>query len=912
FDLGVDGLRLDAVPYLIEREGTSCENLPETHDVLRDLRAHVDGRYDDRMLLAEANQWPEDAVPYFGDGDECHMAFHFPLMPRMFMSTRMEDRYPIIDILSQTPEIPDGCQWALFLRNHDELTLEMVTDEERDYMYRVYAEDPEARINLGIRRRLAPLLGNNRRVIEMMNGLLFSLPGTPVIYYGDEIGMGDNIFLGDRNGVRTPMQWSADRNAGFSRANPQRLYLPVIIDPEYHSEAVNVESQQNNPHSLLWWMKRMMALRNRHHAFGRGAITMLYPGNRKVLAFLREHEDERILVVANLSRHAQYVELDLSAFEGATPVELFGATDFPSIGELPYLLTLGPHAFYWFALEPQAEAADPSPRRLPVLEVAGSWHGVFAKKNRRLLEEALPGYLRGRRWFGGKARRVKATELLEAIPVSEQEGRGKRGRVLGYVTLIRTEYTEGDPETYVLPLTCATPERTDELRGSWPPTSVARVRIQGGEQLLHEALDDASFSSALLEAVARRRHLPGSAGKLVATRTAAFREARGPLDGSLEPRVMDVEQSNTSIAFGDRFMLKLFRRPDEGVNPELEIGRFLTDEGRFPHIPRVAGALEYRQGRRPTVTLGILQELVANQGDAWSYTLDALGGYLDEVMARRWEAGELPPGAPPRLLELARTEAPHLAHETIGAFLESARLLGERTAELHHAMASSDDPSFVPEAFSRFHQRSLYQRMRTEATRTLQLVRERSGEIPGAPDILELEPAIMERIRVLLDGRLSGSRIRIHGDFHLGQVLSTGKDFVLIDFEGEPARPVGERRIKRSPLRDVAGMLRSFHYASYSAMLGQAGGVRRAEGPGELEPWLRFWYRWVGATYLRAYLDHMANAALLPETPEETAVLLDLFMLDKALYELAYEANNRPEWVTVPVRGILDLMEGSV
>ncbi|HSP55550.1 MAG TPA: maltose alpha-D-glucosyltransferase, partial [Dehalococcoidia bacterium] len=326
-DAGVDGLRLDAVPYLYEREGTSCENLPETHGALKELRRHVDRGYPNRMLLAEANQWPEDAISYFGDGDECHMAFHFPVMPRLFMAVQMEDRFPIVDILNQTPPIPDGCQWGLFLRNHDELTLEMVTDEDRDYMYRVYAEERQARINLGIRRRLAPLLGNNRRRIELMNGLLFSLPGTPIIYYGDEIGMGDNIYLGDRNSVRTPMQWSGDRNAGFSRANPQSLFLPVTIDPEYHYETVNVEAQQNNPHSLLWWMKRLIALRKRYRAFSRGSIEFLFPDNRKVLTFIRRFEGETILVVANLSRFVQYVELDLSAFRGRRPVELFGHSE---------------------------------------------------------------------------------------------------------------------------------------------------------------------------------------------------------------------------------------------------------------------------------------------------------------------------------------------------------------------------------------------------------------------------------------------------------------------------------------------------------------------------------------------------------------------------------------------------------
>src|SRR4051794_19739538 len=348
--MGVDGLRLDAVPYLYEREGTSCENLQETHEYLVKLRAHVDANFEGRMLLAEANQWPEDAVAYFGKGDESHMNFHFPLMPRMFMSLQMEDRFPIIDILEQTPAIPDNCQWAMFLRNHDELTLEMVTDEERDYMYRVYASDPLARINLGIRRRLAPLLANSRRKVELLNILLFSMPGTPILYYGDEIGMGDNFYLGDRNGVRTPMQWAPDRNGGFFQAEPQQLYPPTIIDPEYHYEAINVENQRRNPSSLFWWMRRLIAERKRWHAFGQGTIKFLTPENAKVLAFLREFEEETVLVVANLSRFTQATEIDLSAYAGVVPMEIFSRTRLPELKTTPAMFTLGPHDFYWIAL----------------------------------------------------------------------------------------------------------------------------------------------------------------------------------------------------------------------------------------------------------------------------------------------------------------------------------------------------------------------------------------------------------------------------------------------------------------------------------------------------------------------------------------------------------------------------------
>ncbi len=398
------------------------------------------------MLLAEANQWPEDAVAYFGDGDLCQMAFHFPLMPRLFMSIHMEDRFPIVDIVRQTPAIPENCQWAVFLRNHDELTLEMVTDEERDYMYRVYAVDQSMRINLGIRRRLAPLLGNHRRRVELMNGLLFALPGTPVIYYGDEIGMGDNVYLGDRNGVRTPMQWSGDRNAGFSKANPQKLYLPVIIDPEYHYETVNVEAQLENPHSLLWWTRRLIALRKRYQAFGRGTMEFLSPTIAKCWRSSGAIEDEAMLVVANLSRFVQGVTLDLSEFKGMALVEMFGRVEMPGPIDGPYFLTLGPHSFYWFAIEPprveiaDAIVAQTMRARPPLQTVSGGWQQLLGGTGSANLATHLPAFLATRRWFAGKGRRVRSASIEEAVPIAARSsGRNgiERGRNLLHQRAVR-------------------------------------------------------------------------------------------------------------------------------------------------------------------------------------------------------------------------------------------------------------------------------------------------------------------------------------------------------------------------------------------------------------------------------------------------------------------------------------------
>ena len=913
--MGVDGLRLDAVPYLYQREGTSCENLPETHTYLKALRHHIDATYKNRLLLAEANQWPEEAQAYFGDGDECQMAFHFPLMPRLFMAIHMEDRFPIVDILQQTPSIPESAQWALFLRNHDELTLEMVTDEERDYMYRAYARDPQARINLGVRRRLAPLLGNSRRRIELMNGLLFSLPGTVVVYYGDEIGMGDNVYLGDRNGVRTPMQWSHDRNAGFSQANAQQLYLPVIVDPEYHYEAVNVEAQQANPYSLFSWTKRLVALRKRSRAFTRGTLELLRPENRKVLTFIRRYEDERILVVANLSRFVQGVELDLAPYRGMVPVEMFGRIRFPAIGERPYFLTLGPHSFYWFALErARVERAVMAPGRtpaLPTVTLADSWLEILQGRGRAQLEAALPDHLQNQRWFGGKGRTIQSASLQEMVPL----GKGAEDP-RACLCFVRVEYTEGEPETYLVPLSYSSGAAADQLLHEIPQAVLARLELKHGERgALFDALRDPAFCASLLEAIARRRRYPGVSGRLVAWQSSTFRRLRGVSDGSLEPTPVEAEQSNSSVVYGERFILKLFRRLGAGVNPELEVGRFLTDKTSFTGFPPVAGAIEYQREHDAPLTLAILHGFVPNEGDAWQYTLDALSGYYGRCQpgAAPWtgDAGAPPARSP---LDLSSTPPPSLAREIIGSYLPAVELLGRRTAELHLALASHpEDPEFAPEPFTPMYQGSLCQSMLTATTRAFQSLRRGLAGVPDAAhddarSLLERDQELRQRFRRLRDQPCSALRFRYHGDFHLGQVLSTGRDFVIIDFEGEPARPLSQRRVKRSPLRDVAGMLRSLHYAAYAASLGLVAGVDPGDFP-PLEPWARFWHLWVSRAYLTGYLAVADGSPLLPAAHEERRVLLDAFLLDKALYELLYELNNRPTWVGIPLRGILQLLD---
>ena len=813
-EMGMDGMRLDAIPYLFERDGSNGENLPESHQFLQDVRRHVEERFPHRMLLAEANQWPEDAAAYFGTGDECHMAFHFPVMPRLYLALRMEDRFPIVDILAQTPAIPDTCQWALFLRNHDELTLEMVTDEERDFMYQVYTEDPEARINLGIRRRLAPLLQNNRRRIELMNALLFSLPGTPVIYYGDEIGMGDNIYLGDRDGVRTPMQWSADRNAGFSVANRQRLYLPVILDPEYHYEAVNVAIQEANPQSLLNWMRRIIALRKKHPAFGRGSFQLLAPDNRRVLAFVREHGDERILVVANLSRFSQFAHLDLSGFAGLTPVEMFGHTEFPTVTDQPYLFTLGPHTFYWFEMQ----AVRP-------YEI-GETVSRLALENGDL-EKALPGYLVEQRWYGARSRRLRDAAVVDSIRMGSAE-----------VKMVRAQYSEGEPATYVLPL----------------------IRVDRGEVV--EALSDPSWGVFLLDAMARRRRFQGQHGDVITLPTTELRKLT-PTSG-LPPTLLRGEQTNTSVVFGERLIMKLFRRLEEGINPDLEMSRFLTERG-FASVAPVAGALLYRWGRDKMATLAMLQAFVPNQGSAWELFLRELEDCTEWGFDR-----ELP----------------------------LPRLLGQRTAEMHIALGSAhDDASFRPEPTSVTDGRSVYQSLRSQAIRTFQVLRQQLPTLPDsqrelAEEALRNEDEVQERLRRILQRAISAQRIRNHGDFHLGQVLFTGTDFVVVDFEGEPARPLAERRHKRWALRDVAGMLRSFAYA------GETVGSDDA----------RRWAREMARAFYAAYLEAASGASFLPATAEEHEMLLEAMLFEKVMYELRYEIDHRPDWTAIPLRGLLELV----
>lgn len=910
FDMGVDGFRLDAVPYLYERDGTNCENLPETHAFIQKLRAHIDSKYKDRILLAEANQWPEDAVAYFDEGHECHMAFHFPLMPRLFMAIRMEDRFPVMEILQETPPIPPTCQWALFLRNHDELTLEMVTDEERDYMYRVYAHDRRMRINLGIRRRLAPLLENDRRKIELMNALLFSLPGTPVLYYGDEIGMGDNIYLGDRNGVRTPMQWSADRNAGFSRANPQKLYMPITIDPAYHYEAINVEAQQNNPHSLLWWTKHLIEQRKQFKAMGRGTLEFLRPSNRKVLAYFRRYEDEVILVVANLSRFPQHVELDLAEVKDMTPVEIFGRAEFPIVNEHPYQITLGSLGFYWFVFQAK-QAHDETiqtpatPEGLPLI-VVESWAEVFQGRALAILLRRLPAYLPTRRWFVGKNRTIRNIDVLDVIPIPETSA---------HLLLGQIDYTDGDPEIYVMPASVATGEAAEQVKAKLSDVSVAQLVAEDGTRgILYSAVFDPAFGTALFSAILRRRRFRGRSGELIGSHTRAFRAAWGASHPDLGPAILKSEQSNTSIAFGNRFVLKMYRRVEPGIHPEIEIGTFLTDK-HFPNSAPFTGLIEYRPNDGDPITIASLHGFVQNQGDVWHYTLDTVSQFLEAGLARK-ESDYEAPGGSRHPLDLCKIEIPAHARETIGTYLDSAQLLGRRVADLHVALSSdSTNPAFAPEPFTDHYRHAIFHAVMGLSAECFQLVRQRLESLPPnlqpqARKLLDRREDIRARARLISERRIYSLRIRTHDDLGLNRVLHTGKDFVFIGFDGPSNRPLGQRRIKRTPLRDIATLLLSFQYAAQAVFLDQLPGItRRPETANALEFWTRYWADWVSAAFLRGYLDAIGSGALIPADAVERRLLLDHCLLEQSLEETSEQIQSRPDWARVPMGMLLQMLE---
>jgi maltose alpha-D-glucosyltransferase/alpha-amylase len=899
-DMGIDGLRLDAIPYLIERDGTNNENLPETHDVLKQIRAEIDANYPDRMLLAEANQWPEDTQLYFGDkkgddGDECHMAFHFPLMPRMYMALAQEDRFPITDILRQTPEIPANCQWAIFLRNHDELTLEMVTDKERDYLWNYYAADRRARINLGIRRRLAPLMERDRRRVELLNSLLLSMPGTPTLYYGDEIGMGDNIYLGDRDGVRTPMQWSIDRNGGFSRADPASLVLPPIMDPLYGYQSVNVETQAQDPHSLLNWTRRMLAIRKQSKAFGRGALKMLSPTNRRILAYTREYtgvdgKTEIILCVANVSRSAQAAELDLSAFAGMVPVEMLGGNAFPPIGQLNFLLTLAPYGFYWFVLA--AENQMPSWHVEPAQSIPDFTTLVLKKRLEELLEApcrttleqtSLPAWLPKRRWFASKDSAIEGVHIAYGVRFGDPQHP---------VLLSEIEVTTGGQVSrYQLPLGfLAEDQFTSALPQQLALARVRRVRQVG---LVTDAFSLDTYIRAVIQGLQANTVLHSTDGEIRFVPTAQL--ATLELGAESEVRYLAAEQSNSSVVVGGSLVLKLIRKVSAGVHPELEMGAYLTEAG-YEHISPLLGSVIRRDAEDQDSLLMIAQGYLSNQGDAWGWTQNNLERAIRDELAQA----------------ISEQEQHYNALGELGDF---AGLLGQRLGEMHQVLAApTADKAFKPEVTTLKDSQGWAGQVGTQIDHALQLLKHHQTRLnPGdqalVSALLDQKKAIASHVQNLAKATVGGLRIRVHGDLHLGQVLVVKGDAYLIDFEGEPARPLHERRGKHSPYKDVSGVLRSFDYAA--AMAVNVQGVDNSpEANAARQRVADRYLKEARQAFIQAY--HQATATLAHDWQDAKGqdAALALFSLEKAAYEVAYEAENRPTWLPVPLQGLHGLLSG--
>ena len=893
--MGVDGFRLPSVTFLFEQEGTDCENLPQTHAFLRKLRAHVDKYFKNRILIAEANLWPEDAASYFGQGEECHMNFHYPLMPRLFLALRTEDNYPIIDTMEQTPPTPALSQWALFLRNHDELGLEMVSEEEKDYLFKAFAPDKKTKFNVGIRRRLAPMMNNDRRKIELLHALLFSLPGTPVLYYGDEIGMGDNVFLGDRFGVRTPMQWNMNLNAGFSAANPQRLFLPVIQDPPYRHESVNVSASEQDQSSLLSWMKEIIGMRKKLEVFGRGDIRFLKTSNAKVLAFSRTHENNCMIIVANLSQFFQASSIDLSGFKDCEITEVFSQNNFMRVESKEYPVTLSPYGYFWFQADKADRKRTEASGELPLLKTAISWERLpFNYNERRSIErKILPLFMNKCRWFGGKAKSISRTTVQNAIPVKVEGD-------THFLLLIEVQYTQQLPELYFLPVSFVLPQDIGERVEYTLSSVVCRAQIQDQTGFIIDSSYDRRFRDFLFLNMEKGSRLKDDVDGVLEFTSGVFAK---PPSTRIDSRILKTDQSNTAIIYGDEYFFKFYRKIDREINPDLELIRFLTENTSFRHSPKYAGSVQYHAQDGSTIVLGLLQEKVDNRGDAWVMAMERIGQYFDRVLSSAVSA--FPPLVEKTLISFQ--DAPPIIQELIGSeFYEDIVRLGRRTAEMHKALAADTGgpAAFIPEKMTRHYQRSLYNSFRKLTKDKFQMLRDSLQSLAPevrdlAEEVLLLTDNVLESFAEMYQTKISAVKTRIHGDYHLGQVLFTGDDYVIIDFEGEPALSFSERRLKKSPFKDVAGMIRSFHYAAYGKILLNQG--YRDGNMKVIEQAAEQWQHYISRFFLRAYMEY---AGLGTNLSKENRILIRTFLMEKAIYELGYELNTRPDWVKIPLTGI--------
>ncbi len=902
-NMGVDGFRLDAIPYIFEEEGTNCENLPQTHDLLKKVRRHIDSKFDNVLLLAEANMWPEDSASYFGDGDECQMNYHFPIMPRMFMSVNMENRYPIMDIIDQTPEIPETCQWATFLRNHDELTLEMVTEEERDYMYKVYTKDPLARINLGIRKRLAPLLDNDRRKIELMNVLLFSLPGTPVIYYGDEIGMGDNFYLGDRDGVRTPMQWDPGRNGGFSNANPHKLYLPLIIDPEYKYENINVENQLGNPNSLLWWTRRLIKMRKRFKAFGRGKITFLESENTKALAFVRSYNGEEILVITNLSRYAQAASVEMQSLEGLIPVEVFSQNRFPKIGAEPYSFTLSPYGYYWFKLIKEEETVSIiSVNDQKNLEIK-KWDDLVSVNLRdKITNDILLPYLNNQHWFNIKKRKIESLTIFDTIPAI-----GKHSDFEGLTLIVEVNFFEGLYEKYRLVLGFAKGKEEKTLLKSHPTSILSRITYDGENGVLFDASYSKSYRKTLISLFKKQL--------TVATNTSTVKfyvdnTLKSLLDNpDLESQNLLIESRNRHviIQYNKEFIIKLYRKIDRGTDRDVEICNYLCKKKDFKFVPEYLGQIEYTKKGDIKRTLAIVQEYVPNYGTAWQYFSDALNRFYERVSIHGGEI-ELPPieGSleKPKVFE----DMSEPTQELIGgAHIEHIRLLAQRTAEMHLALGTDcQHQDFEPEAFSLHYQRSLFSALKSLVRSAYDPLKKHLHEFPENHQeeiniFLGLKDTLLQKMKEIYDHKIDAVKIRPHGNYDLDSILFKDGDFVITNFEGDSSFSLTERRLRKSPLTDLASLLNSFHYVAYSALLQNEPSGRLAE----------HWFHNFSQIFISNYKNLVEGEKFIP-IEKDFNMLMEIYLAERYLSDIAWELNQKDrKKAIIPIRGILKIMHKS-
>ncbi len=885
-DTGVDGFRLDAIPYLCERDGTNNENLPETHAIIKRLRSELDAYAKGKVLLAEANQWPEDVQEYFGRGDECQMAYHFPLMPRIYMAIAQEDRFPITDILRQTPDIPANCQWALFLRNHDELTLEMVTDVERDYLWSTYANDPRARINVGIRRRLAPLMDNDRRKIELMNSLLLSFPGTPIIYYGDEIGMGDNIYLGDRNGVRTPMQWSPDRNGGFSRADPARLYAPTIMDPVYGYESVNVEAQSRSLSSLLSATKRLIAVRKSTLAFGRGTMTFIRPENRSVLCYVRQYQDQVILCVANLSRSAQATELDLSAWQDRIPLEMLGRTRFPPIGEVPYMVTLAPYGFYWFELQERDKSEPLVQRAVPefetlVVPLGATW--VSLARTRGVFEhDVLPGHLARTRWYPERSATAIQPTLISAIPFCDIGD--NRPWLAFFQTTQRCVTTR-----YVMPMQI---EWVRFDRERYNPRALAAVRQGAREGTLLDVATDQIFIGLLLRNLKESLIVEESEQGLRLEFRPTSRLENRAIKQPEHIRAIETERLDSTALVDNDYVVKIYRTLETGIRPEIEMGRFLTEVAGFANTPALLGSVELIEGDERSA-VGVVHAFVANQGDAWTVTAAYLDRFVDEQGL------------------LAASERTRESEDQV-AYLRYMSQAGRRVAEMHVALSGQNDlPDFVPEPVRHEDVQRWTGDILARAERVFDTLKQRRDALKEADralvdQLLVQQAGLPGRLKAMLPQKIDGLNIRHHGDFHLGQLLIVKDDIFIVDFHGEPRRSIAERRRKAPAARDVASMVRSIDYST-TAALERALKVTHDEN-GRLGAALAEWRERAIDAFLGAYREAMVNRRLWPEDSRAAEAMLNFFLLERACYEIEYELSYRPDWLRMALTGMLRIL----